>query len=431
METKENKFGLRKKMVIGISSVAGATYLVSALFIFYLSDIIADDFGLSADGFIVATFVLGVFWCAVLGYFGAGFIIKPLKNLEEAANKVANGDIRNNVEVPKSNDELRSLAVAYNHMIDSLRDMVQEVNANFSATNEKVIEMKESSASAAEQAENISQTIEEISSGAEGSANAIQKNAGRMEEVTEMASKVQNHAQSSDKLSKEMVTSLKESRQIVESLVGGIQQLARENETSLTAVHRLETNATKVGEIISLVGDIAEQTNLLALNASIEAARAGEQGKGFAVVADEVRKLADESGKAVQGISELVKNIQNEVAQVVTQITSQVSAANSEADKGAKTNATITGMADSVNEVSQAIGEILQLVDKQMTAIQETTSESQDVAAIAEQTSAGAVDVTSATQEQTAVMEEIAASADVLLDQANSLKKTISRFTFK
>ena len=65
----------------------------------------------------------------------------------------------------------------------------------------------------------------------------------------------------------------------------------------------LEKNAEQVERIIGLVGDIAAQTNLLALNASIEAARAGEHGKGFAVVAEEVRELADESAKAVQGIT--------------------------------------------------------------------------------------------------------------------------------
>lgn len=430
MNRKGYKFGLRKKMVIGICSVAAVTYLTSAFFIFYLSDIMANHFGLSGEGFIIVTFILGVFWCGVLGYFGSGFIVKPLKRLEEAANKVAQGDIRNNVEVPKSNDELKSLTIAYNDMIDNLRDMVQEVDANFSATNEKVIEMQGSSAAAAEQSENISQTIEEISSGAEGSANAIQKTAGQMEEVTEMASKVQSHAQISDKLSKEMVTSLQESKHAVEFLVRGIQTLAKENETSLTAVNRLQTNATKVGEIISLVGDISKQTKLLALNASIEAARAGDHGRGFAVVADEVRKLADESGKAVLGISELIKSIQHEVSEVVEQITNQVSAANTEADKGTKTNNTITDMAESVNEVSQSIGEILQLVDQQMSIIRATVNESQEVAAIAQQTSAGAADVSSATQEQTAVMEEIAASAEVLLDQANDLKNTIRRFTF-
>ena len=72
-------------------------------------------------------------------------------------------------------------------------------------------------------------------------------------------------------------------------------------------------NAQKIGEIVQLVGNIAAQTNLLALNASIEAARAGEHGEGFAVVAEEVRLLADESAKAVQGISDLVATIQTDV----------------------------------------------------------------------------------------------------------------------
>lgn len=422
-------FGLRKKMVAGICSVAVLTYATSAFFIFYLYDIIGGTIGVNADIFLIGVLFLGVVWCGILGYIGAGIIVKPLKRLERAAERVAQGDIRENVEVPESKDELRSLALAYNHMVGNLRKMVDDVNSNFASTNEKVVEIREASDSAAAQAENISRTVEEISSGAENSAEAVQSTAESIEEVSSIALQVQHYAQSSDKLSGEMVSTLHESNRIVKSLVSGIQQLAEENKTSLDAVHRLESNAAKVEEIISLVGDIAEQTNLLALNASIEAARAGEQGKGFAVVADEVRKLADESRKAVESISALIANIQNEVANVVSQMTDQVRTADKEAVKGTKTDEAIGEMTESVNEVAASIGQILQLVEKQMESVKSTAGESQDVVAIAEETSAGTADVTSATQEQTAVMEEIAASAEVLQEQAGHLKKTISRFT--
>ncbi|UCZ53030.1 methyl-accepting chemotaxis protein [Bacillus shivajii] len=429
MEGKKYRFSLRKKMVIGICTVAAITYATSAVFIFYLSEILANTLGVNENVFTLLTLLLGIIWCGILGFVGATIIVRPLNELETSARKVAEGDITEDVEVPKSDDELRALALAYNNMISNLRSMVRDIHTNFEQTNEQVVEIKSASNAAANQAENISRTVEEIASGADSSANAVQETVESIDDVIELATTVQNHAKHSNELSNGMVKTLTESKAVIQSLVEGIQTLANNNQDSLTAVNRLETHAKKVEEIISLVGDIAEQTNLLALNASIEAARAGEQGRGFAVVADEVRKLADESGTAVKGISELIQNIQQEVQNVVRQITDQVSAANSEAEKGTKTNEAIVEMTESVDGVVKSVHEILQLVDRQMTSIENTARQSQEVAAVAEETSAGAAEVTSSTQEQTGVMEEIAASAEVLGDQADKLKQTIKQFS--
>lgn len=428
-EKKKYKFSLRKKMVIGISTVAAVTYATSAFFIFYLSELLGSQLGVNEDIFTVITLVLGVFWCGILGFFAAGLITKPLTKLEAASRKVANGDIRVDVAVTKSDDEIRALGLAYQEMVHNLRGMVSDIGTNFELTNEKVSEIKTASQAAALQAENIGRTVDEIAVGAENSASAIQNTAESMEDVMQLADQVQERANASRQLSIEMVETLEESKQVIHSLVSGINQLAEDNQNSLTVVGRLESHARKVGEIISLVGDIAEQTNLLALNASIEAARAGDQGRGFAVVADEVRKLADESSKAVQGISQLIKNIQDEVANVVSQISKQVEVANKEAVKGSHTNEAIADMTKSVNEVANAVQDITEIINRQLQSIRVTTKESQEVAAIAEETSAGTVEVSSATQEQTAVMQEIAASAEILATQANELQKTIGKFT--
>ncbi len=428
-EKKKYKFSLRKKMVVGISSVAIVTYAISAFFIFYLSEVLGVRLGVNKDIFTIITLILGVMWCAILGFIAAGLITKPLKKLEEATRKVANGDIRVNVEVTKSDDEIRALGLAYQDMVQNLREMVADIGTNFQLTNEKVSNIKCASQEAAHQAENIGRTIDEIAVGAENSATSIQSTSESMEDVSRFAEQVQERADVSKALSVEMVETLEESKQVIHSLVAGINQLADNNQNSLNAVSRLESHAKKVGEIISLVGDIAEQTNLLALNASIEAARAGEHGKGFAVVANEVRKLADESSKAVQGISQLITNIQDEVTNVVAQISKQVEVANKEALKGAQTNDAIAQMTKSVHEVALAVQDITELINRQLQAIRTTTRESQEVAAIAEETSASTVEVSQATEEQTAVMEEIAAAAEILASQAVELQKTIGKFT--
>lgn len=429
MENKKGyKFGLRKKLVLFVTALALVTYTTSGVFIYMLFPMFEDVLPLSEVSFTLITLILGITWTGILAFLAAGYIIRPLQKLEKVALEAANGDISVDVEIPKSDDEIRSLGLAFNHMLMNLRDMVQKIDDNFRETNEKVIAISKESSSAAEQAEAIARTINEISLGADNSAVSIQATAESVEDVIGIAEEVQETANASGEVSKEMVKELQESKKVIHSLVSGIQKLAEENEGSLQTVRKLEENATKVEQIIQLVGDIAAQTNLLALNASIEAARAGEHGKGFAVVAEEVRMLADESAKAVQGISELIRNIQDEVRNVVKQISEQVEVANNEAKKGTKTNEVIEEMTKTVHEMATSVSLITKLVDRQMDSIQHTSHQSQEVAAIAEETSAGAQEVTTATNHQAKVIENVEQLASELKEQAEELKNTITRF---
>jgi len=423
------KFSLRRQMALLITIVAIITYSSSAVFIYMLYPVFFSNF--NQTGFTIVTLSAGVIWSSIIAFLAAGFVIKPLQKLERVALKAAHGDIGEDAEISKMDDEIRSLGIAFNHMLFNLRDMVLNIDENFKQTNEKVNIISTESTRAAEQAESISRTIREIAVGADSSAVSIQNTAESVEEISFLARNVQEKARSSEQISVEMVSELTKSKNVIHSLTSGIQKLAEENEDSLVAVQRLVENAKKVEQIIQLVGDIAAQTNLLALNASIEAARAGEHGKGFAVVAEEVRLLADESANAVQGISGLIQNIQQDVQSVVTKISNQVEIANKEAEKGKETNAIIDEMTMTVHEVATAVKDITELVDQQMKSVENTSMLSQEVAAIAEETSAGASEVSTATEEQTGVIENVERLAVELQMQADQLKQTITRFKMK
>lgn len=425
---KHYKFGLRIKLVLFTTILAIITYSCSAFCIYVVYPAFEESIPIGQKSFTIITLLLGVIWSGILAYIFAVFIIRPLKKLEEVALRAANGDIGVEVEVIKSDDEIRSLGIAFDQMLRNLREMVQKIDTNFHETNEKVQEISKESSHAAEQAELIANTIRDISNGAKDSVESSDRTAEAIEHVIQIANEVQAKANESEQVSHQMVSDLQKSITVIQSLFSGVARLSEYNQDSLNSVKRLEDNASEVEQIILLVGDIAEQTNLLALNASIEAARAGEQGKGFAVVADEVRKLADESRNAVQNISQLIQTIIGEVHSVVKHITEQFEATNHEAQKITSVNQVIEGMMGTVNNMAQSVSKISQLVNKQMERIQITSTQYKEVAAIAKETSAGAEEVAAAINEQTELISSIDQLSKKLKEQAEQLQLTITKF---
>ncbi len=94
----------------------------------------------------------------------------------------------------------------------------------------------------------------------------------------------------------------------IQEVVNLNSSISKELTASCEAVANLNTESSKIKDIVTTISDVADQTNLLALNAAIEAARAGEQGRGFAVVADEVRMLAARTSSSTIEIGDVVKN---------------------------------------------------------------------------------------------------------------------------
>lgn len=426
-ERKTFSFGLRTQLMLFTTVLALITYSTSIFFIYVIYDYFQSYVSQTAYNIIVM--LLGVVWSGILAYGAAVFLIKPLRKLEEAARKAADGDIREDVPLPKTDDEIKSLSVAFNMMLGNLRGMVKNIDTTFSYTNNQVQQIRRQTGEATKQARGVSETLAEISSGAEQSAASIQAIVSAVDTTTSIASEVEEKAKQSDELSLEMVQALGQSTRVFTSLIQGIQTLAKENENSMQNVQKLEERMKQVEHIVSVVSEIASQTNLLALNASIEAARAGEHGRGFAVVAEEVRKLADESDHSARNISQLLRNMQEEVQQVALKMTEQVKTAKEEAKRGEATELILKEMSSSIMEVADATKQISGYMNEQVSHIHQTGAQTKAVAAIAEETSAGSQEVARVTLQQSKNMVVIDQLLKDLEKQAADLKQTIERFS--
>lgn len=422
----KHSFGLKKKLILFVTVLAVVTYSVSFFFI----EVVQPQFfpNVKNTVFQIITYTLGIIWSGILAGLFSSLLVKPLQKLQEVANEAAEGKLSKDVEMPNSSDEIRSLSEAFQTMLISLRKIVSSINQNFQTTNKTVLNLSAETGQASKQTESIAETISNISEGATSSAIAIQETAEALEDVRLLAEEVNQRAITSSNHSTQMMDELNHTTDAINQLVEGIEKITSGNQLALQDIHQLEKNALKVEHIIQLVGDIAEQTNLLALNASIEAARAGDQGKGFAVVAEEVRKLADESADAVKGITQLIQTIQLDVQTVVGKMTEQVSFAEGEVARISETTSAVDGMSSKVKEMADSIVEISEFVSKQLNNIEKTAQQSQEVAAIAEQTSAGALEVQSATDDQVRSIEQIDQLSQMLKEQSEELYKMIQKF---
>lgn len=424
---KTHGFGLVKKMVVGITILSLVTYGTSLLFLTVLTDYVKSF--LSAGVFQVIVLAMGVCWSALFGWIAARMISKPILQLKATAESVATGDLRVQVLIPNSDDELRSLALAFDKMLTNLKQMVKNIEENSRQTGLNVQELTCASQAAAGQAEQIGITMDQIAAGAENQSGATSEMLQSFELVGQLSTEVNQRADETRQLSRQMEQTIESSVQVIDQLIQGMHGLAQSSQLSIEAVHKLEQDAKEIGDISNVVGGLAGQTNLLALNASIEAARAGEHGRGFAVVAQEVRNLADQSGQAVQNINQLINHVQHEVGQVVKQINEQVKHATRESARAKETTQTLHSISLSVQGVVQSVDHIVLLVSQQMDKTQVTLGEARKVAKIAKDTSDKSHSIASATQEQTAIMEEIAAAGHILRDHSEKLQKQIERFT--
>ncbi|SEL10107.1 methyl-accepting chemotaxis protein-1, serine sensor receptor [Roseateles sp. YR242] len=320
------------------------------------------------------TAVCAALMAGVLGWIISAAVTRPLTRAIRLAESVAEGDLRQEIEV-SGEDEMSQLLGALKAMSNNLSGMVNNVR-----------EAAEGIAAASTQ---IASGNHDLSSRTETQASALQQTASSMAHMT---STVQHSAATSRKATDLASEAAKVAGQGGE-VVGRV----------ISTMEAINGSSRRIHDIIGVIDGIAFQTNILALNAAVEAARAGEQGRGFAVVAGEVRALAQRSANAAKEIKTLISDSVQKV--------DAGGALVSEAGR------TMDDIVKQVRLVTDLMGDINTSTEQQSTGIGEVNAA---VAAIDQ-----------GTQQNAALVEESAAAAESLRQQAHALSEIIARFKLR
>ncbi|HEX3017887.1 MAG TPA: methyl-accepting chemotaxis protein [Caproicibacter sp.] len=346
-------------------------------------------------------------------------IIRPLKKLTSAAQKIADGNLDVDVGI-RSSDETGQVASAISQTVDRLKEYIRyideisavldqiavgnlmfDLQCEYAGEFHKIkISMENIKATLMKTFGGISEAAGQVAAGSEQVAAGSQTLA---QGATEQASSVQQLAASVTEIAQHVKNNASDASNATTLANDAADEMKRGNEQMselISAMKKIDQSSNQISEIIKTIQDIAFQTNILALNASVEAARAGAAGKGFAVVAEEVRNLAGKSSQAADNTTALIEtSIQN------------VNEGTKIADSTAHSIHTV---ADKVKETAGLISHISNASAQQADSIK--------------QVQLGLDQISNIVQTNSATAEESAASSEELSSQAQTLKSLIEIF---
>ncbi len=289
----------------------------------------------------------------------SGSIIRRLRRVTLSMDEIAQGggDLTRRLSV-RGQDELASLAGAFNRFGENMQQMVRQIADDTLRLTASTTQLSAIAHKTNEGAEESSARSQSVAAAAEEMNVSATTMAASMERVSQNLNSVASAME-------EMAATIAEIAGSTANARARTEQAAEQAEGFSRIMRELGLAAEEIGKVTETINGISEQTNLLALNATIEAARAGEAGKGFAVVANEIKELARQTANATHDIRDRINGI-------------QAASEKAEADMG--------GIVEAIQNLNRIVGTIAEAIDQQAAAVNDVSANVSGASASVEET---------------------------------------------
>ena len=373
----------------------------------------------SAITVIMIIMTFSIVSAALLGIYISNSIRKPVKEIEDAAQQLANGQLdgvcvsyTSRDELGKMSDSIQDLISYQKTIIEDISDILGDmsegnfkvqsnVNEYYMGHYDRILvsmwglrdklsdtlwRISQSARQVANGSEQVSSGAQILAIGAEEQADSIEKLAIAVNEISEQVRVTKENADKARNQTDRAGAQVSESNQQMQEMI--------------SAMNIISERSDEIYKIVKTIQDIAFETNLLALNASVEAARVGELGTGFAVIAREIRSLADKTAMASKNTTALIK---------------ESVAAVKNGEKVAHT------AADSLLQVIECTKQVIFMVDMIASATENQHKSISNITAEVRQ-------VSDVVQNNASISEELAAASEELSTQTQMLDHMIGQF---
>ena len=359
--------------------------------------------------------IVAVMLSLLLPVVNRRWLFEPQKELTDAMEKLAHGELDTPVPFTDRSDEIghmaKALSVFKTNALDKQRLEKEQDAAKHRAERDRrqamlgmaddfegsVQGVVDTVASAATQMDASARSLQErtrlsidklgaLVMGINGASQNVQTVAGAATQLSASIREISNQVARASTLTGEAVT---------------VAHQATDTAASLRDA------ADHIGSVVTLINEITGKINLLSLNATIEAARAGEMGKGFAVVASEVKMLAGQTVQATEQIQQQVELIQRAAANTVS---------------------VIGDVARKIDDVSAISTSIAAAVEQQGMATQEIARNVSEAAEITKEVFDNADVVKDASLNAGTAVDQMISAVSELSQQSETLRVKVSLF---
>lgn len=418
-----------------IRHIISVTYGILYLFVIFTTNSVAA-FAYAFPMFLVIILYMDVRMCSIIGIgatagniaqvayhaLTAGYAAWEIPDVEIriAATAITSSFmIYATVALKKVNGEKMGQIERKTEEATALSDNVLQISGGMISGIEEV---SDKVSQLGESMERIHSYMGEVSTGSTETAESIQQQMIKTEQIQQQIVRVKNAAVGIEEDMKGTAQKIDEGKEQMAALSEQMEKSMNANSQVLEQMKALSEYTSQMNTIIETITSIANSTGMLALNASIEAARAGEAGRGFAVVANQISGLASQTKSATVNITELIEHINRELESVETavDVVTESNVANEESTR--MVTESFKGIAYGTESVGGQTQELMSIVDELEKANREIVESIQTISAITEEVSAHASETYNACEDNGLLLESATTVVQSLNRDAEKLQ---------